>query len=112
MEYAMLQVYLPRTSQDALIRAVERHMAADGMVPCVREAAERCGGHRPGRLRLGRVRRPCRPDGSFRPGRPGAGPDPAKPQERRRTGGGGVLVSGERRMVRLYAGAGSGTPCC
>lgn len=104
MEYAMLQVYLPHTSQDALIRAMERHMAANGMAPCVREAAERTAAIAPDASGWA-VYDDCadRMDLSIL--------DSLGRALTRRSRGEadvpaavGVLVSGERRMVRLYAG--------
>lgn len=104
MEYAMLQVYLPRASQDALIRAVERHMAADGMVPCVREAAERTAAIAPDssgwavyddcadRMELSAL------DGLGRALTRRSRGKTAAPAAV------GVLVSDGRRMVRLYVG--------
>ena len=41
MQYAMLQAYWPRHSRDLLIHTIELHMARNDMRPCSREEAER-----------------------------------------------------------------------
>ena len=105
MQYAMLQAYWPRHSRDLLIHTVELHMARNDMRPCSREEAERTVALVPNSSGWA-VYDDCA-DRMDLSAMDGLGRALTRRLEKSGASGTvalGVVVSEEKRLLRLYAG--------